>query len=150
MEKEKVLVRDNKGIFLKMFKRKFKGEFDFSEESFVINDENDSKNYDRSIFVVYEKTELLEFLKLDKKGRNVLVCLFNKQLYRSLSFLDEINNLIILDNAKTRSEIIGELKEHLIGNSTFKDQNKEEGFINSSSILQTQFNDVYKGLFFLM
>ncbi|KAF2511404.1 hypothetical protein EYY60_08200 [Flavobacterium zhairuonense] len=67
MEKEKVLVRDNKGVFLKMFKRKFKDEFDFSEESFLLKDENDSKKYDRSIFVVYEKSELLEFLKINKK-----------------------------------------------------------------------------------
>ncbi|WP_431242053.1 hypothetical protein ACQ9BO_19205 [Flavobacterium sp. P21] len=67
MEREKVLVRDNKGIFLKMFKRKFKEEFDFSEESFLLKNENDLKMYDRSIFVVYEKNELLEFLKLEKK-----------------------------------------------------------------------------------
>ncbi|WP_426484753.1 hypothetical protein [Flavobacterium sp. 2] len=149
MKKEKVLVRDNKGIFLKMFKRKFKNEFDFSEESFLFNNEKDLIKYDRSIFVVYEKNELLEFLKMDKKGRNVLVCLFNKQLYSSLSFLDEINNLIVLDNEKTRPEIISELKQHLTENSKSKDKNKEENFFNSS-IFQTQFNNFYKGLFFLM
>ncbi len=141
--------RDNKGIFLKMFKRKFKNEFDFSEESFLFNNEKDLIKYDRSIFVVYEKNELLEFLKMDKKGRNVLVCLFNKQLYSSLSLLDEINNLIVLDNAKTRPEIVSELKQHLTENSKSKDQNKEENFFNSS-IFQTQFNNFYKGLFFLM
>lgn len=132
-----------------MFKRKFKNEFDFSEESFLFNNEKDLIKYDRSIFVVYEKNELLEFLKMDKKGRNVLVCLFNKQLYSSLSFLDEINNLIVLDNAKTRPEIISELKQHLTENSKSKDKNKEENFFNSS-IFQTQFNNFYKGLFFLM
>ncbi|WP_035651063.1 hypothetical protein [Flavobacterium sp. ASV13] len=132
-----------------MFKRKFKNEFDFSEESFLFNNEKDLIKYDRSIFVVYEKNELLEFLKMDKKGRNVLVCLFNKQLYSSLSLLDEINNLIVLDNAKTRPEIVSELKQHLTENSKSKDQNKEENFFNSS-IFQTQFNNFYKGLFFLM
>ncbi|MTH16018.1 hypothetical protein [Flavobacterium sp. LC2016-01] len=115
----------------------------------MLKNENDSKKYDRSIFVVYERNELLEFLKMDKKGRNVLVCLFNKQLYSSLSFLDEISNLIVLDNAKTRPEIISELKQHLTGNSKFKDQNKEENFFNSS-IFQSQFKNFYKGLFFLM
>ncbi|MEN2413307.1 hypothetical protein [Flavobacterium mesophilum] len=112
----------------------------------MLKNENELKKYDRSIFVVYEKKELLDFLKLDKKGRNVLVCLFNKQLYSSLSFLDEVSNLIVLDNSKTRPEIINELNQHLTGNS---EQNQEKSFANSA-IFQTQFQNFYKGLFFLM
>ncbi|MHC0442495.1 hypothetical protein [Flavobacterium sp. 3-210] len=149
MKREKVLVRDNKGIFLKMFKKRFKDEFDFLEQSFLFNSEKDTIQFDRSIFVVYEKNELLEFLKMDKKGRNILVCLFNKQLYSSLSFLDEVSSLIVLDNTKTRPEIISELKRHLTDNSKFKNQSKDENLLNSS-IFQTQFNNFYKGLFFLM
>ncbi|WPO78467.1 hypothetical protein [Flavobacterium sp. KACC 22761] len=149
MEKEKVLVRDNKGIFLKMFKRRFKDEFDFSEELFLIENKNESKKFDRSIFVVYDKTELLDYFKFDKEGANVLVCLFNKQLLSSLSFLEEIKNLIVLDDTKTRPEIIKELKLYFENNLKFSSRNKQELFSNTS-IFQTQFQDYYKALFFLM
>ena len=113
MEREKVLVRDNKGIFLKMFKRKFKNEFNFFENSFLIDNENDYKDFDRSIFVVYNKSEMIDYLKLEKKGSNVLVCLFDKKLYTSLAFLQEINNLILLDESKTKPEIVKETKKQL-------------------------------------
>lgn len=153
MEREKVLVRDNKGLFLKMFKRKLKKEFNFSEESFLIHNENDTKKYKHSIFVVYEKTELLEFLKLETKGQNVLVCLFNIHLSSSLSFLGEIGNFIVLDNAKTRPQMIKELKEQLTRNSKLKDKNEDqskEKLLLNSSIYQPQFQNFYRELFFLM
>ena len=104
IKKEKVLVRDNKGVFLKMFKRKFKNEFEFSEDSFLLENESKPNNFDRSIFVVYDKAELLEFLKLEKKGTNVMVCLFNKQLHNSFSFFKDIKNLFLIDGSKTRTE----------------------------------------------
>jgi hypothetical protein len=128
MEKEKVLVRDNKSFFLKMFKRKFKDEFDFSEESFLLKNENESNNYDRSIFVVYDKAEFIQFSKLENKGKNVLVCLFDKRLYGSLSFLGMTNNLIVLDSAKTKPEMINELKMYLKSNFPFCNKNNEVSF----------------------
>ena len=54
-----------------MFKRKFKDEFEFSEDSFLLKNEEKSKDFDRSIFVVYEKSELIDFLKLDKKLKHL-------------------------------------------------------------------------------
>lgn len=122
MEKERVLVCDNKRFFLKMFKRKFKDEFDFYEDSFLLNKVNESKGFDRSIFIVYDKIELLEFLKIDKKNSKDLLCLFNKQLYDDISFFGEINNLISFDDSKTRKEIIKELKIYLNKTPDFKPQ----------------------------
>jgi len=148
MEKERILVRDNKGVFLKMFKRRFKNEFDFFENSFLYKNENEATEFDRSIFVIYDKNELIEFLQLDKKGINVLVCLFNKQLYNSLSFLEEVKSLILLDSSKTRIEIIKELKLHL-SKSDFDEETSEITFPASNGI-STQFNNFYKALFFLM
>jgi len=149
MVKERVLVRDNNGIFLKMFRRSFRNEFDFFEDSFILKDESQSNNFDRSIFVVYDKQELIEFLKLNKKGTNVLVCLFNKQLFGSLSFLEEVNNLILLDDSKTRTEIIKELKSHFNNVSGVLSKSVEMNF-PTSNILHTQFHNFYKALFFLM
>ncbi|WP_164975049.1 hypothetical protein [Flavobacterium sp. YO12] len=47
-----------------MFKRKFKDEFEFSEDSFLLKNEEESKDFDRSIFVIYEKSELIDFFKI--------------------------------------------------------------------------------------
>lgn len=132
-----------------MFKRKFKNEFDFSEKSFLIENENDFKDFNRSIFVVYNKTEMIEYLKLEKKGSNILVCLFNKQLYSSLAFLQEINNLVLLDESKTKPEIVKDLKAHFKNTSKPDDQIKKSLFGNST-IFQTQFHNLYSALFFLL
>jgi hypothetical protein len=140
---------DNKGIFLKMFKRKFKNEFDFTEDTFLLKNENDFENFDRSIFVVYDKSEMIEYLKLEKKGANVLVCLFNKQLYGSLTFMNEINNLVLLDGSKTKPEIVKDLKLHLKRTLQPEEQAAKTVFTNST-IFQTQFYNFYKALFFLL
>ena len=148
MKKDKVLVYDNKKIFLKMFKRKFDNEFDFTDSHFLIDNKVESKEFDRFIYVIHDKTELLQFLKLNKKENNVLVCLFDKQLYNSMSFLEETNSLILLDSSKTRTEIVKELKIYFSKPDPAL-QISETKF-TSSRYLQTQFNGVYKALFFMM
>ncbi|OXG08958.1 hypothetical protein BC749_103247 [Flavobacterium araucananum] len=132
-----------------MFKRNFKNQFDFFENSFLYKNDDEATEFDRSVFVIYDKSELIEFLKLDKKGMNVLVCLFNKQLYDSLSFLEEIKSLILFDNSKTRVEIIKELKQHFKNKQSFVSQISETKF-QGSNLISTQFNNFYKGLFLLM
>ena len=149
IKKEKVLVRDNKGVFLKMFKRKFKNEFEFSEDSFLLENESKPNNFDRSIFVVYDKAELLEFLKLEKKGTNVMVCLFNKQLHNSFSFFKDIKNLFLIDGSKTRTEIFKDLAVYFNSKSDFvpKIPDMKLSGLNSS---QMKFDNLQKALFFMM
>lgn len=132
-----------------MFKRRFKNEFNFFEEPFLLKNENDEKKYDRSIFVVYDKKELLEFFKLNKKGKNVLVCLFNSESYGGSSFFNEIRNLIVLDNTKTRPEIVNELKLYFADNFGINNQNKAVTY-PKISIFQSRFQNLYKAMFFLM
>ncbi|PTS95167.1 hypothetical protein DBR27_17230 [Flavobacterium sp. HMWF030] len=148
MKKDKVLVCDNKKIFLKMFKRKFENEFDFTDGHFLNENKTDSNDFDRFIYVIHDKTELLQFLKLNKKENNVLVCLFDKQLYNSMSFLEEINSLILLDSSKTRTEIVKELKKYF--SKPDPALQITESKFPTSNHLQTQFNGFYKALFFMM
>lgn len=146
MQKERVLVRDNKGIFLKMFKRKFKDEFEFSEKSFFDCSEEEVKQYDRIVYVVHSKEELLGFLQQEKRT-NVLVCLFNKQFYASLAFLEVINNLILFDESKTSREIFKELNTFFKKKLDFK---KESVAIPESNLPYIKSNDYYKAMYFLM
>jgi hypothetical protein len=110
INKKRILVRDNKGIFLKMFKRKFKNEFEFCEDSFLLKKENQSVSFDHSVFVVYEYSELLDFFDLESIGTNFMVCLFSKNLYNSLSVIEEIKGLILIDASKNKAEIFEDLK----------------------------------------
>ncbi|MBJ2126148.1 MULTISPECIES: hypothetical protein [Flavobacterium] len=142
MKKEKILVRDNKGIFLKMFKRKLKTDFDFFEKSFFDNSEDKIKEYDRIIYVVYDRNELLGFLQ-ENRNRNVLVCLFDKQFYASLSFLEIMNNLVLFDEYKTRREIFKEIK-------AFFKKKLESTTEKVSSQSNIPFPDYYKAMYYLM
>ena len=150
MEKEKILVRDNQGTFLKMFKRRFKDDFEFHESSFLAVDENESTDFERCIYVVYNKTEFLDFLKLDKKGTNILVCLFNKQLYSSLSFLDDLKNLILLDGTRNKAEIIKDLKLYFKEKTDLEMPTVPKVISQNLSFLKSRFNNFDKALFFLM
>ncbi|WP_281232917.1 hypothetical protein [Flavobacterium gelatinilyticum] len=146
-EKEKVLVRDNRGVFLKMFRRKFKDEVEFSEDSFLLKNNSKSADFDRSIFVVYEKEELIEFLKLGKNGSNVMLCFFDKQLYNSLVFIEGLKNFFIIDASKTRREIVLDLKMYF----TDKSENTiNKGKLGSTFSTLAQSADFQKALFFMM
>jgi hypothetical protein len=150
MKKEKVLVRDNQGTFLKMFKRKFKDEFEFYENSFEAINENETVEFDRCIYVVYDKSEFLDFLKLDKKGTNVLVCLFDKQLYSSLAFLEELKNLILLDGSKNKAEIIQDLKLYFKEKKDFSMPGTPKVISQNLNSIKSKFNNFDRALYFLM
>lgn len=147
MQKERILVLDKQGIFLKMFRRRFKEKFDFSEDS--VSKKDGIKVFDRVVYVIYDKLEVLDFLSNTPKNTNILVCLFNKQFYKSLSFLEEINSLILFDESKTRYEMLKELAFYFENKATVKSK-KENTLVTNSNLMQTQFHDYYKALFFLM
>lgn len=147
MKKGNILVYDSRGVFFKMFKRTFKDEFNFSEY-LLDQHHNEFKKSDRSIFVVYEEKELLDFLNLDKEGLNILVCLFNKHLYSSLSFLEESNNLILLDESKTKHEMVQNLKAHLKRKSDQNEQNNNAVF-PKIPIFCSKFKNLHTALFCL-
>lgn len=145
MRKEKIVVRDNKKLFLKMFKRKFKEKFEFSEASFLLENINDSKSFDRSVFVIYDKSELTDFFKLEIKSSNIMVCLFDKQLHDSLSYFAEMKKIILIDASKTKMELYKDLEAYF--NNTYN--LVEEKPVNSlyKKIKQMQFEKFQEALF---
>ncbi|MBF4516726.1 hypothetical protein IRZ71_10235 [Flavobacterium sp. ANB] len=113
----------------------------------MIKNENESGHFDRSIFVIYEKSELIEFLKLEKKETNVMVCFFNKQLHNSLLLLDEIKNLKIIDASQSRTEIFKDLKLYFNNTSDYVAKIPEIKF-SKKSLYQSPFDNFQKALFF--
>lgn len=141
MKKIKVLVRDDNRVFLKMFKKELLNEFQFIETSLINNNQNELMNFDRFLYVVYNKSELIQFLNLEKSGSNVLVCLFNEQLYRNLPFLEEIYDLILLDGFQTKTQLIKDLKTHF--KTTLPSKFLDRNFLNTSKN-QSQFHNFFK------
>ncbi|MEZ0183121.1 hypothetical protein AB9T89_12820 [Flavobacterium oncorhynchi] len=143
MEKIQVLVRDDKGLFLKMFKNNFADEFKFTQDSFLISKKPKSQGLNRSIFVVYSHQELIEFLKLEKKGTTALVCLFDEMLYSNLPVLEEINKLVVLGGYQTKRVIVNELKSY------FKNTDIQSAVLGFNT-KQIQSNDLYKTVLYFV
>ncbi|RXM43667.1 hypothetical protein [Flavobacterium sp. YO64] len=143
MEKIQVLVRDDKGLFLKMFKNNFADEFKFTQDSFLISKKPKSQGLNRSIFVVYSHQELIEFLKLEKKGTTALVCLFDEMLYSNLPVLEEINKLVVLGGYQTKRVIVNELKTY------FKNTDIQSAVLGFNT-KQIQSNDLYKTVLYFV
>lgn len=135
IKKIKVLLHDPKGLFNKIFQKDLGNEFELTDSS----TENTINNFDPSIFVVYNKSDLIDFLKLEKKGSNILVCLFSKRLSENLSFLEEISDLIVLDSYKTRKRIVKDLKLYLKNN-----KQSAEDDISDSAKNQAPFHSFFK------
>ncbi|WP_289660893.1 hypothetical protein [Flavobacterium panacagri] len=130
-----------------MFKRRLKADFDFFEKSFFDTDEDKIKQYDRIVYVVYDKQELLGFLQ-ENKSANVLVCLFDKQFFTSLSFLERISSLILFDECKTSREIFKEIKTFF--KKKLDSRNEAISFQQAAITMQTSFPEYYKAMYYLM
>lgn len=149
VKKERVLVRDNKGVFLKMFKRKFKDEFEFSEDSFLLKNENKATNFDHSVFVVYEYSELLDFFELGGLHSNFIVCLFSKHLYNGLSMIEEIKDLLLIDASKNKTEIFEDLKMYLRKPAALIPKLSKKKF-GKSKMHEKELEVLQRALFFMM
>lgn len=123
IEKVKVLVNDPKGVFNKIFEKDLISEFELIENSSLIA--NNLNDYEHFVYVVYNMLELIAFLKLEKMGSTILVCLFSKSLSINATFIEEINDLIVLDSYKTRKTITKDLKLYLKNTSDFTKQAAE-------------------------
>lgn len=148
-EKIKVLVNDEKGHFLRMFSKELTGEFELSENSILLKSEIETTTFDRYISVVYNKAELIDFLAFEKKEINILVCLFNKRLSSTASFIEEINELIGLDGYKTKRAIVKDLKLHLKQSSGSKHSTTKET-LQVSKRNKKKLNSTFKTVFFLI
>ncbi|WP_166922255.1 hypothetical protein [Flavobacterium poyangense] len=116
-----------------MFKRKFYREFEFIDNLILTEDKTEYENFDGLIVVIYNKFEVINFLKGYKKETNVLVCVFNEQLFERLTFLEEFNGVGLLDGSKTRRELVADLRSNLKKALNFK-QGVKESFSDSAVV----------------
>lgn len=136
MVKRTVLICDAKKVFVKMFKRKFSQEFEFIDNFILSEGKTEYENFDGLIVVIYNKLEVINFLKVYSKEKNVLVFVFNEQLFERLTFLEEFNGVSLLDGSKTRKELVEDLRSNLKKALNFR-QRVIESF-SDSAVLENQ------------
>jgi hypothetical protein len=107
MNKKKGLVYDNQKYFSRLLKYEFKEDISFDTYSNFKCFNEILDNYSIIIFVIYSEEELFDFMKVYKKGVPLILCTFSKE---RLIKLQKIEDLILLDTSKVRSEIVTELR----------------------------------------
>lgn len=147
MEKCRVLVHDKKNIFIKMFKKKFNGEFDFIDANNLNDDQSKAQNFDRALIAVYTKSELFKLLDSNTGKHDIIICLFNTQINSDMEFMEEIDNVLLLDVFKTKSEIIKDLQIHLQNRCNSSQQINRLKI--TTCIYKYEINKILKGVIFL-
>lgn len=145
MDKKNVLIKGNKRSFIELFKNKFLNDFEFYESSFTgiyLRGTEEGKNF---VFVAYDKVELIEFLKKDSIGCDLLVCLFDKVIENDFLFLEKIRSLIILNECKSINVITEVLK--LCGHNNIENVQYSESRYLDVHLFKNQLNDDKKTFF---
>ncbi|MFI0490448.1 hypothetical protein [Flavobacterium sp.] len=110
MNTKKRVVYDSKNYFSRFLKYEFRKSFKFDSFKNFDSFENEINNYSVIVFVIYSEDELVNFMKIYKKGIPLIVCTFNEKLLLKMRSIDEI---LLLDTSKIKSEVIIELKSYL-------------------------------------
>lgn len=110
MNIKKAVVYDSQNYFSRFLKSQFRENFDFDSFKNFKKFENGIKDCFVIIFVIYSEEELVDFMKIYKKGIPIIVCTFNEKLLLKMSYIDKI---LLLDTSKIKSEIKVELNSYL-------------------------------------
>ena len=113
MDTKKRAVYDSQNYFSRFLKYQFMNTFEFDSFRNFKSFENTIKNYSAIVFVIYTEEEIVNLMRIYKKGIPLIVCTFNEKLLLKMRQIDDI---LLLDTSKIKSEVIAELRTYL--NST--------------------------------
>ena len=103
-------VYDYQNYFSRFLKYEFRKTVEFDSFKNFKSLENTIKEYSTIIFVIYSEEEIVNLMSIYKKGIPLIVCTFNEKLLLKLRNIDEI---LLLDTSKVKSEVIAELRTYL-------------------------------------
>lgn len=110
MKKKKGLVYDSQKCFSRFLKYEFKEYFEFDVYKNFKNFNDGLTEYCIILFVVYSYDELIDLLRIYKRGVPLIVSTFNEELKVKLADLEDI---IVLDPSKIKSEMRADLRYFL-------------------------------------
>ena len=109
MLKKRVLIYGSQKSFSKFLKSKFQDVlmFDVCKNFKYLNEELNV--YEAIVFVIYTEEDLLDFLKVYRKGIPLVVCSFNNRL---INVFANLNDIFLIDTSSIRAEILNQLNRH--------------------------------------
>lgn len=107
MKKKKVLVYDSQHCFSRFIKYEFKKDFAFDVYKNFKKFDNIIECYAIILFVVNSDKELYDLIRVYQRGIPLIVSTFKKEIKLKLEMIDDI---LLLDLSKVKSEIRSELK----------------------------------------
>jgi hypothetical protein len=114
IERKKILVCDSQNFFSKILKKKFGKEFDIERSTFYLPMSGYSQETHFFIYVIYNERELAWFKRILKKKIPVLVCVFNREVLRSISYMEKGDVFFLLNGSqKIKNDIVDELSYFL-------------------------------------
>ncbi|PBJ08089.1 hypothetical protein [Flavobacterium sp. ACN6] len=110
MKKKKGLVYDSQKCFSRFLKYEFKEYFEFDVYRNFKNFNDGITDYCIILFVVYSHDELIDLLRIYKRGVPLIVSTFNIDLKAKLEDLEDI---IVFDPTKIKSEMRDDLRHFI-------------------------------------
>lgn len=110
MEKKKGLVYDSQKCFSRFLKYEFRDEFTFDVYKNFKKFDDGLEEYSIILFVVYSELELVDLLRIYKRGVPLIVSTLNVDIKSKLEMIEDI---LIFDPTKIKSEMRTELKFYL-------------------------------------
>lgn len=127
MKKKKVLVYDSQHCFSRFLKYEFKKEFAFDVYKNFKKFDNVIEHYAIMLFVVHSDKELYDLMRIYQRGVPLIVATFTKEIRLKL---EKIEDILLFDPAKIKTEMRTELKFYL-NNISINVQNEiKEDVIN--------------------
>ncbi|PAM93559.1 hypothetical protein B4N84_17270 [Flavobacterium sp. IR1] len=110
MAKKRVLVYDSQKGFSRFLKYEFKEQFTFDVYTNFKQFDDEIEKYSIMLFVVYSDKEVLDLLRIYKRGIPLIVSTLNHEIK---SKLENIKDILFFDPDKVKSEMRKELKFYL-------------------------------------
>lgn len=110
MEKKKGLVYDSQKCFSRFLKYEFKENYTFDVYKNFKKFDNKIEDYSILLFVVYSETELVDLLRIYRRGIPLIVSTLNAEIKAKL---EKIEDILLFDPTKIKSEMRTELKFYL-------------------------------------
>ncbi|MFH6964682.1 hypothetical protein ACHRVK_09965 [Flavobacterium plurextorum] len=107
MKKKKVLVYDSQHCFSRFLKYELKKDFAFDVYKNFKKFDNVIEDYAAILFVVSSDKELYDLIRIYQREISLIISTFNKEIKLKLEKIDDI---LLLDLSKVKSEMRSELK----------------------------------------
>lgn len=106
-KKNRVLIYDSQNCFSRFLKYEFKEHFSFDVYKNFKNFDDALDSYTFMLFVIHSDQELIDLLRIYKRGVPLIVSTLNQDIKAKL---DKIEDILLFDQSKIKSEMRIELR----------------------------------------